>query len=90
MHRGHVLVVFLNACILYLNTHETYFIRSHLFAKSYDSNSDINAPFGKWSCKFKFHGVLQRYDKWSNKFMNSLKTLYKLWYTVLVQKFSFS
>ena len=54
MHRGHVLVVSLNACILYLNrpTHEMYFIGSHLFAESYDSNSDINAPFGKWPCKF--------------------------------------
>ena len=52
MHRGHVLVVCLNACILYLITHEMYFIWSHLFAESYDSNSDINDPFGKWSCKF--------------------------------------
>ena len=63
---------FLKCLYLYLNTHETYFIRSHLFAKSYDSNSDINAPLGKWSCKFKFHGVLQKYDKWSNKFTYSL------------------
>ena len=87
-HRGHVLVVFLSACILYLSTHEMYFIWSHLFAESYDSNSDINAPFGKWSCKFKFHGVLQKYHKWSNTFTSSLKTLYKSWYTVLVQKWS--
>ena len=85
-HRGHVLVVFLNARILYLNTHEMYLIWSHLFAESYDSNSDINAPFRKWSCKFKFHGVLQKYHKWSNKFTYSLKTLYKSWFTVLVQK----
>ena len=81
MYRGHVFVVFLNACILYLNAHEMYFIWSHLFAESYDSNSDINAPFGKWSCKFKFHGVLQKYHKWSNKFTYSLKTIYKSWYT---------
>ena len=70
---------------MHLNTYEMYFIWSHLFAESYDSNSDINAPFGKWSCKFKFHGVLQKY-KWSNKFTYSLKTLYKPWYKVLVQK----
>ena len=90
MHRGYVLAGFLlNACILYLNTHEMYFIWSHLFAESYDSNSDINTPFGKWSCKFKFHGILQKYHKWSYKFTYSLKTLYKSWYTVLVQKYSF-
>ena len=35
---------------------------------------------------FKFHGVLQKYHKWSNKFTYSLKTLYNSWYTVLVQK----
>ena len=29
--------------------------------------------------------VLQKYDKWSNNFTYSLKTLYKSWYTVLVQ-----
>ena len=87
MHHGHVLVViFSNACIMYLNTHEMYLIRSHLFAESYDSNSDINAPFGKWSCKFKFHGALQKYHKWSNKFTYSLKTIYKSWHMVLVQK----
>ena len=86
MHRGHVLVVFLNVCILYLNTHEMYFIWSHLFAESYDSNSDINTAFRKWSCKFKFHGVLQKYHRWSYKFTYSLRTLYKSWYTVLVQK----
>ena len=63
MHRGHVLVIFLNVYILYLNTHEMYFIWSHLFAESYASNSDISAPFGKWSCKFKFHDVLQKYHK---------------------------
>ena len=38
--------VFLNACILYLNIHEMYFMWSHLFAESYYSNSDINAPLG--------------------------------------------
>ena len=37
-------------------------------------------------CKFKFHSVLQKYHKWSNKFTYSLKNWYKSWYTVLVQK----
>ena len=90
MHRGHVLVVFLDASILYLNTHEMYFIWAHSFAESYESNSDIDAPFGKWSCKFKFHDVLQKYHNWSTKFTYTLKTLYKSWFTVLVQKCSFS
>ena len=83
MHRGHVLVVFWNACISQYWWNVFHMIPLICWKFWFEL---INATFGKWSCKFKFHGVLQKYHKWSNTFTYSLKTLYKSWYTVLVQE----